>query len=129
MDYLRPGQGTNGFGYESYGSQLLPGCCEIVRNVVPLVLQLLADLFGIGAFTVLSTLMVDPYPKRSSSATACNNLMRCLMDAGGTAALKSPKPSLLNAALPFLIHHVTSSTPLQYSLGPIFLGFPMFFVV
>jgi MFS family permease len=55
----------------------------------PLVLQFLAGLFGTGIFTILSALVVDLYPKKPSSATACNNLVRCLMGAGGTAAIES----------------------------------------
>ena len=31
--------------------------------------------------------MVDIYPKKSASATAALNLVRCLMGAGGTAAV------------------------------------------
>lgn len=39
------------------------------------------------AFNVTSTLIVDYYPGRSSTATAANNLARCLLGAGATAAI------------------------------------------
>jgi MFS family permease len=55
----------------------------------PLVLQFIAGLFGTGIFTILNALIVDLYPMKPSSATACNNLVRCLMGAGGTAAIES----------------------------------------
>ncbi|KAF8247689.1 MFS general substrate transporter [Wilcoxina mikolae CBS 423.85] len=55
----------------------------------PLVLQFICGIFGTGAFTIISTLVVDLYPMKPSSATACNNLVRCLMGAGGTAAIES----------------------------------------
>ncbi|KAI5794951.1 major facilitator superfamily domain-containing protein [Pyronema domesticum] len=55
----------------------------------PLVLQFILGIVGTGAFTILSTLVVDLYPAKPSSATACNNLVRCLMGAGGTAAIES----------------------------------------
>lgn len=50
----------------------------------PLVLQFLIGLCVNGAFNVLSTLVVDLYPQSPSTATAANNLVRCLMGAGGT---------------------------------------------
>jgi multidrug resistance protein len=57
--------------------------------VGPLVLQFMAGLFGTGVFNILSTFVVDLYPMRPSSATASNNLVRCLMGAGGTAVIQS----------------------------------------
>ncbi|KAF8539486.1 major facilitator superfamily domain-containing protein [Trichophaea hybrida] len=56
---------------------------------VPLVLQFICGVFAIGVFTIFSTLVVDLYPMKPSSAAACNNLVRCLMGAGGTAAIDS----------------------------------------
>jgi hypothetical protein len=49
----------------------------------------MCGVFGTGAFTILSTLIVDLYPTKPSSATACNNFVRCLMGAGGTAVIES----------------------------------------
>ncbi|KAA8913644.1 major facilitator superfamily domain-containing protein [Sphaerosporella brunnea] len=59
----------------------------------PLVLTFIVGAFGTGLFTILSSLIVDLYPTKPSSATACNNLVRCLMGAGGTAVIES----MLNA--------------------------------
>lgn len=39
------------------------------------------------AFNVTSTLLVDLYPKSPATATAANNLARCLLGAGATAAV------------------------------------------
>jgi multidrug resistance protein len=39
------------------------------------------------AFNVTSTLLIDYYPGKSATATAANNLVRCLLGAGATAAI------------------------------------------
>ncbi|KAL9115139.1 MAG: hypothetical protein Q9227_000933 [Pyrenula ochraceoflavens] len=39
------------------------------------------------AFNVTSTLIVDFYPQTSATATAANNLLRCLLGAGATAVI------------------------------------------
>ncbi|TVY32201.1 Itaconate transport protein [Lachnellula subtilissima] len=53
----------------------------------PLILQFLIGLTVNGSFNILSTLIVDLYPQSPSTATAANNLVRCLMGAGGTAII------------------------------------------
>jgi multidrug resistance protein len=53
----------------------------------PLVLQFFIGLCVNGAFNVLSTLVVDLYPQSPSTATAANNLVRCLFGAAGTAII------------------------------------------
>ena len=53
----------------------------------PLVLQFFIGLCVNGAFNVLSTLIVDLYPQSPSTATAANNLVRCLFGAAGTAII------------------------------------------
>jgi MFS family permease len=53
----------------------------------PLVLQFFIGLCVNGAFNILSTLVVDLYPQSPSTATAANNLVRCLFGAGGTAII------------------------------------------
>ncbi|KAE8380248.1 major facilitator superfamily domain-containing protein [Aspergillus bertholletiae] len=40
-----------------------------------------------GAFTTVSTLLVDLYPGNASAATASNNFVRCLLGAGATALI------------------------------------------
>lgn len=52
-----------------------------------LVLLFLIGLLVNGSFNILSTLVVDLYPQSPSTATAANNLCRCIMGAGGTAIL------------------------------------------
>ncbi|KAL9092029.1 MAG: hypothetical protein Q9159_001027 [Coniocarpon cinnabarinum] len=39
-----------------------------------------------GSFNCCSVMLVDYYPNNPAAATACNNLCRCLLGAGGTAA-------------------------------------------
>jgi multidrug resistance protein len=53
----------------------------------PLVLTFFIGLFLTGAFNVLSTMLVDLYPQRPSTATAANNLVRCGLGAAGTAVI------------------------------------------
>lgn len=54
---------------------------------VSLVLLFLIGLLVNGSFNILSTLIVDLYPESPSTATAANNLVRCIMGAGGTAII------------------------------------------
>ena len=54
---------------------------------VPLVLTFIVGLFLTGAFNVQSTMLIDFYPQSPATATAANNLVRCLMGAGGTAVI------------------------------------------
>ncbi|MCJ1405016.1 hypothetical protein MMC11_008242 [Xylographa trunciseda] len=53
----------------------------------PLALQFVAGLALTGAFNVMSILLVDLYPRSPATASAANNLCRCLLSAGGTAAI------------------------------------------
>lgn len=53
----------------------------------PLVLSFFIGLFTTGSYQVVNTLMVDNFPERAATAMAANNLFRCLMGAGATAAV------------------------------------------
>ena len=53
----------------------------------PLVLSFIIGLCLTGSFNVMSTMLVDLYPKSPATATAANNLVRCLMGAAGTAVI------------------------------------------
>ncbi|RDW69601.1 hypothetical protein BP6252_08621 [Coleophoma cylindrospora] len=53
----------------------------------PLILQFLTGFCVNGSFNILSTLVVDLYPQSPSTATAANNLVRCLIGAGGTGII------------------------------------------
>lgn len=55
---------------------------------VPIILQYLIAFCATGIFTINSALVIDLYPGASASATAVNNLMRCLIGAGGVAAVQ-----------------------------------------
>lgn len=53
----------------------------------PLVLQFIMGLTLTGSFNVMNVMLVDNYPQKPATATAANNLCRCLMGAGGTAGI------------------------------------------
>lgn len=53
----------------------------------PLVLSFIIGLCLTGSFNVMSTMLVDLYPLSPATATAANNLVRCLMGAAGTAVI------------------------------------------
>lgn len=54
---------------------------------IPLVLLFLFGLTVSSSFNVMSVMLVDNYPTAPATATAANNLCRCLMGAGGTAVI------------------------------------------
>jgi multidrug resistance protein len=54
---------------------------------VPLVLQFIMGLCLNGGFQAMSVVLVDMYPQQPSTATAANNLCRCLMGAAGTGII------------------------------------------
>ena len=53
--------------------------------VAPLILQFVMGLCLVGSYNVMCIMLVDLYPKSPATATAANNLVRCLLGAGGTA--------------------------------------------
>ncbi|EKD12763.1 uncharacterized protein L3040_006915 [Drepanopeziza brunnea f. sp. 'multigermtubi'] len=58
-----------------------------VHIAVPIICTFILGWSATSIIGVVSTFMVDIYPKKSASATAAVNLLRCLMGAGGTAAV------------------------------------------
>ncbi|KAF2763176.1 MFS general substrate transporter [Pseudovirgaria hyperparasitica] len=54
---------------------------------ISLVLQFLMGMCQTGAFNVMSVLLIDLYPQSPATATAANNLVRCLVGAGGAAII------------------------------------------
>ncbi|OLE54227.1 MAG: hypothetical protein AUG51_09235 [Acidobacteria bacterium 13_1_20CM_3_53_8] len=54
---------------------------------VALVLLFLFSLAVTVSFNVISTLLIDFYPKAPATATAASNLMRCLLGAGTTGVI------------------------------------------
>lgn len=55
---------------------------------VPIILQFIIAYGSTAIFTINSALVIDLYPGASASATAVNNLMRCLIGAAGVAAVQ-----------------------------------------
>jgi MFS family permease len=55
----------------------------------PLVLLFVIGLCVTGSFSILGTLVVDLFPDAPATATAANNLVRCLFGAGGTALIET----------------------------------------
>ena len=53
----------------------------------PMILSFIIGLTLTGSFNVMSTLLIDLYPLSPATATAANNLVRCLMGAAGTAVI------------------------------------------
>lgn len=51
----------------------------------PLTLQFVMGLCLVGSYNVMCIMLVDLYPESPAIATAANNLVRCLLGAGGTA--------------------------------------------
>lgn len=55
---------------------------------VPIILQYFIAFCSTGIFTINSAFVIDLYPGASASATAVNNLMRCLIGAAGVAVVQ-----------------------------------------
>ncbi|KAJ5576066.1 hypothetical protein N7535_002992 [Penicillium sp. DV-2018c] len=55
---------------------------------VPIILQFIIAYGSTAIFTINSAMVIDLYPGASASATAVNNLMRCLIGAAGVAAIQ-----------------------------------------
>ncbi|KAI5477719.1 MFS transporter [Pseudohyphozyma bogoriensis] len=71
-----------------------------VYLAVPLICQFFIGLCVTTMFNSFSTLLVDMFPGSSASATAANNIYRCLMGAAGTAFI-DPLISALGAGWTF----------------------------
>lgn len=69
---------------------------------VPVILQYILAYCATAIFTINSALVIDLYPGASASATAVNNLMRCLIGAAGVAAVQ-PMIDSLTAQWAFLL--------------------------
>ncbi|CAI7647134.1 unnamed protein product [Penicillium glandicola] len=69
---------------------------------VPIILQFIIAYGSTAIFTINSALVIDLYPGASASATAVNNLMRCLIGAAGVAAIQ-PIIDAITAEYAFLM--------------------------
>ncbi|KAE8382082.1 major facilitator superfamily domain-containing protein [Aspergillus bertholletiae] len=85
---------------------------------VPIILQFIIALCSTGIFTINSALVIDLYPGASASATAVNNLIRCLVGAAGVAAVQ-PILDVLTAeyTFPLLAGITLAMTPLLWIEG------------
>lgn len=54
----------------------------------PLILQFLIAFSATAIFNINSTVLIDCFPERPASATALNNLCRCLLGAGGVSVIQ-----------------------------------------
>lgn len=54
----------------------------------PLILQFFIAFTSTAIFNINSTMLIDCFPNRSASATALNNLCRCLLGAAGVSAIQ-----------------------------------------
>lgn len=80
---------------------------KAVHLSVPLICQFGVGFASMTQFTSISTLLVDLFPHKSASATASNNLSRCLLGAGATAVIDPIIGAMGNGASSFrlLDHH------------------------
>ena len=69
---------------------------------VPVILQYFIAFCATGIFTINSAFIIDLYPGASASATAVNNLMRCLIGAAGVAGVQ-PIIEALTAEYTFVL--------------------------
>lgn len=69
---------------------------------VPIILQYFIAFCSTGIFTINSAFVIDLYPGASASATAVNNLMRCLIGAAGVAVVQ-PIIEALTAEYTFVL--------------------------
>ncbi|KAJ5794787.1 hypothetical protein N7457_001386 [Penicillium paradoxum] len=69
---------------------------------VPIILQFIIAYGSTAITTINSALIIDLYPGASASATAVNNLMRCLIGAGGVAAVQ-PIVDAITARFAFVL--------------------------
>ena len=58
-----------------------------VHLAAPLILQFVIGLCLSGSYDVMCVMLVDLYPESPATATAANNLVRCLLGAVGTATI------------------------------------------
>ena len=58
-----------------------------VHLAAPLILHFIIGLCFVGAYSIFSIMLVDLNPENPATATAANNLVRCLFGAAGTALI------------------------------------------
>ena len=82
---------------------------------VLIILQYFIAFCSTGVFTINSAFVIDLYPGASASATAVNNLMRCLIGAAGVAVVQPIIEALTAEYMFVLLAGITvSMTPLLW---------------
>lgn len=83
----------------------------------PLVMHFLIGLFLTGGFNCMSVMLVDYYPLSPSTATAANNLVRCLVGAGGTGIINIMIEAMGRGwCFTFIAAVVTATSPILWVL-------------
>jgi MFS family permease len=75
---------------------------ERVSVAVPIVLLFILGMGVIGFVNSINTLLIDIYPHKAGAAVAANNLTRCLIGAGASAAIQ-PMINALGSGWAFFI--------------------------
>jgi hypothetical protein len=90
--------------YLSCVLMLLYGWVLEINGPLPMVLVLLffTSLTMTAAFNISAMLLVDFYSKASATATAANNLVRCLLGSGATAVV-NPMIDAMGRGLVFYV--------------------------
>ncbi|KAL1968564.1 hypothetical protein VTN77DRAFT_1774 [Rasamsonia byssochlamydoides] len=60
----------------------------VVHIAAPTIILFFLGLCLTGSFNTVSTLLIDLYPNAAATATASNNITRCLLGAGATAIIE-----------------------------------------
>lgn len=76
-------------------STALYGLSLRTHIAAPIILQYITAYCATAVFTINSALVIDLYPGASASATAVNNLMRCLIAAVGVAVVQTMVDSIM----------------------------------
>lgn len=77
----------------------------------PLILQFLIAFAATSIFNINSTVLIDCFPDRPASATALNNLCRCLLGAAGVSAIQP----LIGALKPMRAFFVVAGVVLLFT--------------
>lgn len=88
--------------------------------IVSLALQFMTAFTSTAMFNINYTMLIDCFPGRPASATALNNLYRCLLEAAGVSVIQPPisavkimKAFLIVTRLLFLFIHTSYMGPVE----------------
>jgi MFS family permease len=91
---------------------------DIGTNIAgPIVLIFCMGITINGAFNVNSTFLVDLYPESPSTAISANNLVRCLMGAGGSAVITPMIRAMgIGWCFTFMALFLVAASPMELAL-------------